>query len=290
MAGETDYGFIISLDTQGSGELTDPERPGMRDRIYEVAEVAFAQAGIAEARLFQEDRGDGILAVLEPRRTERVAGEWVEHLHQNLRKVNTTLKRPLRLRAGLNIGPVTPDGHGFSGAAVDFACRIGNCPEARRVLAAAPGSPLLVAVSDRLYQDVVRHGGRWIEPGHYRQYDVRLREGPQRPWFMVPGRSAPPLPGEGDAYASGDADAPQGAGGRRSTTEDGDLNGGPSGDPSGDPSGSPGGGPSGDPGGDPSGDPGGRFHFGPVTNHGQGQVLQGEFGSITFDQRKGGGA
>lgn len=250
MRGEADYGFIISLDAQGSGTLPDPERPGLRARIYEVAELAFQQAGIAEARLFQEDRGDGILAVVEPRRTERVAGEWVEYLHQNLRRANTALKRPLRLRAGLNVGPVTPDGHGFSGSAVDLACRIGNCDEAKRVLAAADGSPLLVAVTDRLYQDVIRHGGRWIEPERYRQYDVELKEGPQRPWFTVPGRQAPPLPGQGDAPAPGDADA-QGDGERRS--------------------------------------PAGEFRFGPVTNQGEGQVLQGSFGDITFDNRRLGG-
>lgn len=256
MHGEADYGFIISLDTQGSSGLPDPERPALRDRIYQVAEQAFSQAGIGSARLFQEDRGDGILAVVEARRTVRVAGEWVEYLHQNLRRVNTELKRPLRLRAGLNVGPVTADGHGFSGSAVDLACRIGNCAEAKAVLAAATGSPLLVAVTDRLYQDVIRHGGRWIEPGQYRQYDVSLQEGPQRPWFMVPGRTAPPLPGGGDVTAaSGDAGATEGTGERRPGTE--------------------------------GAGPGGVFHFGPVTHHGSGDVQQGSFGDITIDRRGG---
>lgn len=252
MHGEADYGFIISLDTQGSSGLPDPDRPALRARIYEVAERAFAQAGIADTRRFQEDRGDGIIAVVEPRCTERLVGEWVEYLHQNLRKVNSGLKRPLRLRAGLNVGPVTPDDHGFSGSAVDLACRIGNCAEAKAVLAAAPGSPLLVAVTDRLYQDVVRHGGRWIAPEQYRQVDVSLQEGPQRPWFTVPGRTEPPLPeaGDGDVVQGGPSPSPQGAGERPPT-------------------------------------PGG-FHFGPVTNLGSGQVMQGEFGDITIDNRPGG--
>jgi hypothetical protein len=50
MHGEADYGFIISLDTQGSSALPDPDRPRMRDRIYQVAERAFAKAGISDAR------------------------------------------------------------------------------------------------------------------------------------------------------------------------------------------------------------------------------------------------
>jgi len=256
--GQADYGFIISLDTQGSSGLADPDRPAMRARIYDVAESAFAQARIADARLFQEDRGDGLLAVLAPRSTERVAGEWIEYLHQNLRAVNRDLKRPLRLRAGFAIGPVTPDRYGFSGAAVDLACRIGNCGEAKAVLAAAPGSPLLVAVTDQLYHDVIRHGGRWIEPDHYRQYEVSLQEGPQRPWFMVPGLTDPPLPGRGDesAESGDDADSSQQEAGERRP------------DTSSTPNTS-------------------KYHFGPVTHHGSGQVLQGKFGDLTFDNRQG---
>ncbi|MET9161402.1 hypothetical protein ABZX56_27075 [Streptomyces parvulus] len=247
MRGGAQYGFIISLDTQGSGATLDPDRPGMRERIYRVAEDAFLKAGIGDARLAQEDRGDGILAVVEPRRPEALVGEWAEYLHQNLRQVNRELGRPLRLRAGLGVGPFTPDGNGFSGAAVDLACRIGNCEEAKAVLAGAADAPLLVAVTDGLYQDVVRHGGRWIEPEHYRRYPVRLKEGERQAWFTVPGRGGPPPePGTGD----GGTDAP------RETQ---------------------------------SGDEAGGFHFGPVTARDSAQVLQGRFGDITFDHRRGAG-
>ncbi|WP_399887549.1 hypothetical protein ACGH7X_23260 [Streptomyces sp. BBFR51] len=244
------YGFIISLDTQGSGSIPDPDRPTLRKRIYRAAEDAFAQAGIGDARLAQEDRGDGILAVVEPRRPEALVGEWTEYLHQNLRRINRELSRPLRLRAGLDVGPFTPDSHGFSGAAVDLACRIGNCAEAKAVLTALPDAPLLVAVTDRLYQDVVRHGGRWIEPEHYRRYGVRLKEGERQAWFTVPGRGAPPP-------AAGDDGAP---------------------DPT----------PRPDRPDNPDRDAEARFHFGEVTVQDQGQSLQGNFENITIDHRRGG--
>jgi hypothetical protein len=164
----------------------------MRERIYRVAEDAFLKAGIGGARITQEDRGDGILAVVEPRRPEALVGEWAEYLHQNLRQVNRELSRPLRIRVGLGVGPFTPDRKGFSGAAVDLACRIGNCEEAKALLAGVPDAPLLVAVTDGLYQDVVRHGGRWIEPEHYRRHPVRLKEGERQAWFTVPGCGGPP--------------------------------------------------------------------------------------------------
>ncbi|MFJ4269794.1 hypothetical protein ACIP29_04525 [Streptomyces coelicoflavus] len=247
------YGFIISLDVQGSGSIPDPDRPALRKRIYRAAEDAFAQAGLGDARLAQEDRGDGILAVVEPRRPEALVGEWTEYLHQNLRRINRELSRPLRLRAGLDVGPFTPDRHGFSGTAVDLACRIGSCEEAKSVLSGLPDAPLLVAVTDRLYQDVVRHGGRWIEPEHYRRYVVRIKEGERYAWFTVPGRGAPP-PAAGDGEPAPGPDRGDGPDSAPRTDRDEE----------------------------------GGFHFGDVTVKDQAQSFQGNFRDVNIDHRRGG--
>ncbi|GGM87625.1 hypothetical protein [Streptomyces fuscichromogenes] len=197
MEGEAAYGFIVNVDAQGSGLLSDTEKPGMRRRLYDVTGAAFEQVGIHPPRLYQEDRGDGILSVLAPEvPPARVVGEWVEQLHQNLRESNREVRKPLRLRVGLHIGRVTPDAHGRSGRAVDLACRLCDCAPAKAILAAATGAPLVVAVSDRVHEDFVLPGGRWVDPGHYRRLDVELKEGRITAWFTVPGRSAPPEPPE----------------------------------------------------------------------------------------------
>ncbi|WP_188114186.1 nucleotidyl cyclase domain-containing protein, partial [Streptomyces apricus] len=202
MEGEAAYGFVVNVDAQGSGLLSDTEKPEMRRKLYEVTGAAFEQAGIRGSRLYQEDRGDGILSVLAPEvPPRRVLGEWLEYLHQNLREANRGRSTPLRLRAGLHIGPVTADAHGRSGRAVDLACRLGDCATAKAVLAAAPGAPLVVVASDRLYEDVVRAGGRWVEPDHYRRHTVELKEGPTAAWFMVPGLPRPPEPAGAGAEA-----------------------------------------------------------------------------------------
>jgi hypothetical protein len=195
MEGEAAYGFIVNVDAQGSGLLSDTEKPEMRRRLYDVTGAAFEQADIRGPRLYQEDRGDGILTVLAPDvPPRRVVGEWLEYLHQNLRETNRGRETPLRLRAGLHIGPVTPDAHGRSGRAVDLACRLGDCDTAKAILAAASAAPLVVVASDRLFEDVIRPGGRWVEPGHYRRHDVDLKEGRRAAWFMVPGLPQPPEP------------------------------------------------------------------------------------------------
>lgn len=208
MEAEDEYSVIISVDAEGSGRLTDPEKDRMRARLYEVTGQAFEKAGIRPPRLYQEDRGDGILSFLPlgvPRR--RVVGEWLEYLHQNLREVNGDLRTPLRLRVGMHIGPVRADAHGRSGRAVDLACRLCDCATAKAVLAAAPEkSPLVAVVSDRLYEEAVLPGGRWVEPDHYRSHEVELKEGGRTAWFMVPGLPQPPKPQPAD-----EADGPGGA-------------------------------------------------------------------------------
>jgi hypothetical protein len=202
MDGEAQYRFIVNLDTQGSGGIPDEDRPAMRSQLYELTGEAFEQARIGSALLHQEDRGDGILSVLESAVPPlRVVGEWIEYLHQNLRAGNRRMKDPLRLRAGLHIGPVISDAHGWSGRAVDLACRLGNCGTAKAVLNAAPGSWLVVVASDTLYREVVQRGGRWVEPGHYRRHTVTLQEGEETAWIQVPGLDAPPAPDDAAALA-----------------------------------------------------------------------------------------
>ncbi|KUN70901.1 hypothetical protein AQJ46_14675 [Streptomyces canus] len=208
-----EYGFIVNVDAQGSGLLSDTEKPGMRRRLYEVTNTAFEQARIRAPRLYQEDRGDGILSVLAPDvPPQRVVGEWLEYLHQNLRQINRDLNKPLRLRVGLHIGPVTRDAHGRSGRAVDLACRLGDCDTAKAILKAAEGAPLVVVASDRLYEDVVLAGGRWVEPDHYRRHEVELKEGRRAAWFTVPGLPQPPDPATAAKDLPPEPPQPQGTG------------------------------------------------------------------------------
>ncbi|MEW2298923.1 hypothetical protein AB0958_02890 [Streptomyces sp. NPDC006655] len=210
MEGEAAYGFIVNVDAQGSGLLSDTEKPEMRRRLYDVTGTAFERAGIRPPRLYQEDRGDGILGVLTPDVPPvRVVGEWIEHLHQNLRETNQHLRKPLRLRVGLHIGRVTADAHGRSGRAVDLACRLADCTVTKAILKAADGAPLVVAASDRVHEDFILPGGRWVDPGHYRRHDVALKEGRTTAWFMVPGRSEPPDPAQDHPPAAHTPPAPQ---------------------------------------------------------------------------------
>ncbi|MFZ3596277.1 hypothetical protein [Streptomyces sp. BH104] len=195
MEPEAPYRLNISLDVQGSSRIPEAERPALRATLHALARGAFEQAGIAPEQYRADDRGDGLLALLDPSvAPTRVLGEWLEYLHQDLRAANRGRREDILLRAGITIGPVAVDAHGWSGRAVDLACRIGNSDTAKSVLGSATGRALLVAVSDGLYQDAVVRGGRWVEPDRYRRYSVRLQEGVRTVWMQVAGLDGPPPP------------------------------------------------------------------------------------------------
>ncbi|MFE9423574.1 hypothetical protein ACFYNO_11510 [Kitasatospora sp. NPDC006697] len=195
MTEQARFGFVINLDVQDSGRLPDDFRPAMRAELYRVTREALQQARVADSQVHREDRGDGILLVIAPTvAPQQLLGPWLEHLYQNLRSGNRHARHVLRLRVGMHAGPVTADPYGRSGRAVDLACRLGNCEEAKLLLRTAPAAPLLVALSDSLYREWVGAGAEWIDPAHYRAQRVRLPEGDQTAWFRLRG-----VPGPGPA-------------------------------------------------------------------------------------------
>lgn len=186
--------LIINLDVQDSGQRTNPGQLILRDVIYDIVQSAFADTGIDPHRP-PEDRGDGVLLVLPadvPKK--QMLGLWVNVLHEALRERNAPLKEPIRVRVGIHAGEVHHDDHGVAGNDVNIACRLANCEPAKGTLRAAPHASMVVAVSDTIYQSVVRHGGQYIDSDSYRRHPLRAAEFDGPVWLYVPGYSIPPRP------------------------------------------------------------------------------------------------
>ncbi|MFF5719837.1 hypothetical protein [Streptomyces buecherae] len=204
-AAEARYELVISVDARRSGEYEDADKPSMRAQLYRVLEAAFRQAKVARDAVHLEDRGDGVLASVASRvPVTRLLGLWLVEVHEHLRHENRGLSRPLGLRVGLHVGPVRHDERGISGRAVDLACRLADSPVARALLD-AERADLVLVVSDALYEDVVRGGGKYIDAAHYTATRLRLKEGEATAWFRLPGRPAPRIPATaGVPSATGD--------------------------------------------------------------------------------------
>ncbi|WP_371624497.1 hypothetical protein OG245_17835 [Streptomyces sp. NBC_01116] len=190
-AGEARYELVISVDARRSGQYGDAEKPRMRERIYQVLENAFAQAGVGRDTVHMEDRGDGVLVSVPGRiAVTRLLGLWMVEVHENLREVNPSLLVPLGLRVAMHVGPVRHDSRGISGRAVDLTCRLADSSVARQLLDREQADLVLV-VSDSLYVDVVSAGGKFIEPKRFSPARLALKEGEVTAWFHLPGRPAP---------------------------------------------------------------------------------------------------
>ncbi|MGX1506745.1 UNVERIFIED_CONTAM: hypothetical protein RKD43_005370 [Streptomyces graminofaciens] len=215
--------LVVFGDACGSGRMGLDAKRRMRAAMYGAFAEAYAAVGVEVDRVHQEDRGDGILAALDPGVPPTLmVGTWLDSLFQSLREHNAGSADRLRLRIGMNAGPVLDDGRGLVGRAVDVAARLCDSPVARRTMELAPGSDLLLVVSDWLYANVVAEGGRYVEPETYRSARVRLKETDETAWFHIPRLPAPPLPedrpvsGPGGAHGStgraGEAGAGTGGG------------------------------------------------------------------------------
>lgn len=202
-AAEARYELVISVDARRSGEYEDADKPSMRAQLYRVLEAAFRQAKVARDAVHLEDRGDGVLAAVASRvPVTRLLGLWMVEVHEHLRHENRGLSRPLGLRVGLHVGPVRHDERGISGRAVDLACRLADSPVARALLD-AERADLVLVVSDGLYEDVVRGGGKYIDAAHYTAARLRLKEGEVTAWFRLPGRPAPRIPATAEGPSAG---------------------------------------------------------------------------------------
>ncbi|WP_329552533.1 hypothetical protein [Streptomyces sp. NBC_00696] len=211
------YKALLSVDTRGSGSYLDGAKRRMRARIYDLAHASFAAAGVAKSMIHMEDRGDGFIAAVDPRIPPvQVLGTWLTEMHQRQRAGNEDLARRLGLRVGLHVGPVEHDEEGLSGHAMDLVCRLADSPVTRMVLEHS-GRDLVVVVSDSLHHEVVRHGGRFVEPSAYRPARVALKEGPVTAWFHVPGEARPRVPGD-EGFDTPPVDASSGENGRGSST------------------------------------------------------------------------
>ncbi|MBP2327326.1 hypothetical protein JOF56_007711 [Kibdelosporangium banguiense] len=187
------YRSIIAVDAQASTMRTNQAKSRLRDTMYQVCEEAFLAASVTEQRrdpFF--DRGDGVLTLVHP------ADEVPKTLL--LGQVAPTLSRllardhdGLRMRMVMHAGEVHYDEHGCYSDALDLAFRLLDAPETKAALRATP-APLVLVVSDHIYQSVVRHGYPGIDRDAY-EPSVATAVGDRRElgWIHIP-RAASGVP------------------------------------------------------------------------------------------------
>jgi hypothetical protein len=154
---------IVALDIERSTTRPDPVKGELRTMLYELFDAALRSAGVdANHRDRFIDRGDGLIALIDPADQALVLNRVVPVFSQLLTGYNTRFtdpgerQRELRVRAVLHTGQINDDDNGPFGETLDTAFRLLDAPPFKAALQAAP-DPLLLIVSGEVYQSAVCH-------------------------------------------------------------------------------------------------------------------------------------
>jgi tetratricopeptide (TPR) repeat protein len=163
----------------------------VRDGLYSVVKDSFTTAGISWSSAYKEDRGDGVMIVVEPAVAK---GLFVEALPQALvaalqdHNVSHRAEEQIRLRMALHAGEIHYDTHGVVGRAVNLAFRLGDSQTFRDVMTATD-EPLAVITSEWFFDEVVWHSSVAAD---YHQLRISAKEVDTAAWLCFPATGARP--------------------------------------------------------------------------------------------------
>jgi class 3 adenylate cyclase len=161
------YRAILALDIESSTTRPNPVKGELRNKVYELFEVALCTAGIGKR--FRDrfiDRGDGILALIHPvdqapkalllNRAVPLLGRLLAEYNASLPR-HSQPQRQLRLRVVVHAGDVHYDANGCYGEALDVAFRLLDAARVKKALRET-ADPLVLVISEDIHNSVVRHG------------------------------------------------------------------------------------------------------------------------------------
>jgi hypothetical protein len=190
MSVQPEHRSILGVDIEGFGRLgrTDPIRVQIRRQLSQLLVGAFLRAGVETQRYHMTDTGDGFLITVGSEVPKsRLLEPFIPWLADRLEAANRRVSRAerIRLRVVLHAGEVLRDPQPNIGQAVILASRLLDAEELRACLAAT-SAPLVLIVSDWIYQEVVRHRYATVDPSGYRPVRVRAKETNTLAWVYVP--------------------------------------------------------------------------------------------------------
>ncbi|WP_233620391.1 hypothetical protein [Amycolatopsis sp. WAC 01416] len=200
----TEYRSMVLVDVEGSTKLPDPAQMEVRKALYEILDEAFGKAGVSERHQVREDRGDGVMILVDSTVPKiHLAGTFLGQLVSSLEEHNRSnaLSDWLRLRIALHVGEVHRDRHGYGGDALNSAFRLLDAEELKSRFKEIQRAQCVVIASDRLFHDLIRHHPDETGAAQYREITVERIGKPA--WIRVPGFTRPPESPAAEKKASG---------------------------------------------------------------------------------------
>jgi predicted ATPase len=185
---------LLALDVVAFGALerSDNARQRIRRALYEVLLDSLARCAVSGDDVYWEDRGDGVLVAVSAQvRTSVLLAPFVDWMYSGLRRhneVSSDVAR-IRLRVAVHTGEVDTDEHGLVGTAVNHVFRLVDAGVLKSALAGSAAT-LAVIASDRVYDDVIRHGPDLVDPTAYNAVEVHTKETAAGAWIRLLGVGA----------------------------------------------------------------------------------------------------
>lgn len=198
------YCAVLVVDTEGFGSNSDGAQELLGKKIPEVLAAAFERARLShvwQARLFQQDTGDGMGIGFDPTHLPAVVTRFFDALQDVLAEVDIQLRAHsrrvrLRMRASLHVGPVREsDPRSGSatarGSTVITAHRLVDTPAVREALKRSDPEQtfLSVAVSQQVYEAAVVGGYTTLPSSKFVPTNVRIKEYAGTVYHYVPNLS-----------------------------------------------------------------------------------------------------
>jgi hypothetical protein len=138
------------------------------------------------------DRGDGLLALIDPADQELVLNDVIPAFSQLLASYNAGLSHPgdrhrrLRVRVVVHTGNIHDDDNGCFGEPLDTAFRLLNAPRAKLALKAAQG-PLVAVISADVWESAAPDSLAGTVPAASRQLVTAQVAGQEHQgWILLP--------------------------------------------------------------------------------------------------------
>ncbi|MFI8803518.1 hypothetical protein [Micromonospora chalcea] len=208
---DPDRRLLVAVDMESYSGRDNVLQYRAQLAFQKVMKAACEELGFDRVKWLVQQGGDGELAILPSGTSERtVVTRLAPVLDRLLREHNRGLSREarIRLRLGVHEGLVHLDGaNGYPGDAVVAVCRLVDSPRLKATLRQFPDAAVALIVSDRIYEDIVRHY-QDLRPEQFRRVVTRLPEKNFEAiaWIYVPGENvaAVDAPAGGSMHASCD--------------------------------------------------------------------------------------
>lgn len=194
--------FLVAVDAEAYSKRNTNSQYRLQADLLDILKVAAEEAELDRVEWQLQPQGDGELAVLPQGTDEKLVVDSFVHELDKLLTVHNEERLPearLRLRIAMHFGVTIPASNGHAGQGPVEVSRILNSDALHQALTADPSANLALALSDRLYEELIVNSLTSLRPEDFESHDISERKFSGRTWIRVPrrryaGRRSTPAP------------------------------------------------------------------------------------------------